>query len=189
MPTSIHESQKVRSVGIKLAAKTLRGLLAAATLLATLALSGCGNDEFDQVRSYKEFLVKAKPSLQSMNKVREELYNADGVETMIVKFEVGLLPNIQTLHDLTETEQVPEGKLKEVHDQLKTTMDAYLTATKTLVTALKGAKAASKGDDAVYYSTVEKALLEWGSKDKDFGDKMSNLVNDLNAYLDKLVKS
>lgn len=189
MPTWINESQKSRSVGTRLGGRTLRGLVAVATLLAALALSGCGNEEFDQVRSYKEFLVKAKPSLQSMNKVREELYNADGVETMIVKFEVGLLPNIQTLHDLTEAEQVPEGKLKEVHGQLKTTMDAYLTATKALVTTLKGAKAASKGDEAAYYGTVEKALLEWGSKDKDFGDKMSNLVSDLNAYLDKLVKS
>lgn len=189
MPTRILKSHQSRLLGALLPARTARLLLVALTLVGALALGGCGNEEFDQVRNYKEFLVKAKPSLQSMNKVREELYNADGVETMIVKFEVGLLPNIQTLHDLTEAEQVPEGKLKEVHSQLKTTMDAYLEATKSLVGKLKGAKAASKGDDAAYYSAVEKALLEWGSKDKDFGDKMSNLVSDLNSYLDKLVKS
>ncbi|MBI5608876.1 MAG: hypothetical protein HY902_08335 [Deltaproteobacteria bacterium] len=189
MPTWIDENQTSRTVGTNLGARALRRLAAAATLLVALALSGCGNDEFDQVRSYKEFLVKAKPSLQSMNKVREELYNADSVDTMIAKFEFGLLPNVQTLHDLTEAEQVPEGKLKEVHDQLKTTMDAYLTATKSLVTTLKGAKTAHKADEAAFYGAVEKALLEWGSKDKDFGDKMSNLVSDLNAYLDKLVKS
>ena len=169
--------------------QTLRAAAVVLALLVALLTTGCGNDEFDQVRSYKEFLVKAKPSLQGMNKVREELYNADSVETMIAKFDAGLLPNIQTLHDLTEAETVPDGKLKEVHAQLKATMDAYLEATKTLVTKLKGAKTAHKNDDAGYYGAVEKALLEWGTKDKDFGDKMSNLVSDLNSYLDKLVKS
>lgn len=164
-------------------------LLALVLLLATtLFAAGCGNAEFDQVRAYKDFLVRAKPSLQGMNKVREELFNADSVETMIVKFESGLVPNVQALHDLADAEQVTDGHLAELHANLQKTMDAYLTATKTLVTKLKAAKGKG-GEDAAYYSAVEKAMLEWGARDKDFGDQMSNLVSDLNSYLDKLVKS
>lgn len=153
-------------------------------LLVVLALSlaGCGNAEFDNVRSYKEFLTKARPPLQAMNKVRQELYDADDIDAMLTKFETGLLVNIETLQVLADAEAVPAGKLGDLHDALKKNMGDYVDATKKLVKRLKEAKKTDNLDE------IQRAILDWGAKDKEFGDQMSKLVGDLNGYLDHLVK-
>lgn len=153
-----------------------------------LALGACTNAEFDQVRTYKEFLNQAKPSLEGMNRVRTEMMmNADSIDVMLVKFEAGLLPNVQQLHGLVDKQAVPTGRLGEIHLQFKKITGDYLAATKQLVERVKAAKAKNADDE------IERAILEWGAKDKVFGEQMGDetqgLVLDLSEYLDKLVKS
>ena len=158
-------------------------LLPLLTLLTVaIATSACGNAEFEQVRGYKEFLTKARPPLQAMNKVRQELYEAEDLDAMLIKFDTGLLANIETLQALADAESVPAGKLGDLHGALKKNMGDYVTATKRLVKRLKDAKMADNMDE------IQRAILEWGAKDKEFGDQMSKLVGDLNGYLDHLVK-
>ncbi|MSQ84347.1 MAG: hypothetical protein EXR77_15920 [Myxococcales bacterium] len=158
---------------------------AAAWLLAvalTLTAVGCTNPEFEHVRSYKEFLNRAKPPLQAMNKVRQELYEADDIDAMLVKFDTGLLVNIEELRHLADSEKMPGGKLGELHDRLRKVMDDYVNATQSLVKRLKLAKKTNNDDE------IQRAILDWGTKDKEFGDHMFKLVTDLNYYLDRLVK-
>ena len=108
----------------------------ALTLGLALTLAGCANPEFEQVRGYKEFLGKARPQLQAMNKVRQELYEADDIDAMLTKFDTGLLVNIEALRHLADTEKAPEGKLGELHGALRKTMDDYVNATAGLVKLL-----------------------------------------------------
>jgi hypothetical protein len=157
-------------------------------LALSLSLAACANQEFSQVKTYKEFLNQAKPSLQGMNKVRTEMMmNADSIDTMLVKFEAGLLPNVQQLHDLVDKQAAPTGRLGEIHGTFKQITGDYLAATKQLVERLKAAKAKNADDE------IERAILEWGAKDKVFGEQMGDesqgLVRDLTEYLDNLVKS
>lgn len=156
-------------------------------ILLALALAvwcpACANPEFDQVRSYKEFLGKAKPPLQAMNKARQELYEAEDIDAMLSKFDTGLLVNIEALRDLADAEHISGGKLGELHEALKKNMTDYVDATKKLVSRLKAAKKSGNDDE------IQRAILDWGAKDKEFGDQMFKMVNDLNGYLDHLVKS
>jgi len=157
-------------------------VVVACVAVAAVALGGCGNAEFNHVRDYKVFLDKARPSLQAMNKVRQELYDAEDVDAMLAKFESGLLSHVETLQALADAETVPAGKLGELHDRLKQTVGDYVAATKVLVKRLKEAKRTDNFDE------IQRAVLEWGAKDKEFGDHMFKMVGDLNAYLDHLVK-
>ncbi len=145
-------------------------------------LIGCANPEFEQVRNYKEFLNSARPQLQAMNKVRQELYEADDIDAMLTKFDTGLLVNIEGLRHLADTAKAPEGKLGELHQALRQNMDDYVVATSALVKRLKSAKKSGNDDE------IQRAILDWGAKDKAFGDQMFKLVTDLNHYLDQLVK-
>ncbi len=154
----------------------------ALALVCGLWTAGCANPEFEQVRNYKEFLNSARPQLQAMNKVRQELYEADDIDAMLTKFDTGLLVNIEGLRHLADTAKAPEGKLGELHQALRKNMDEYVTATAALVKRLKAAKKTGNDDE------IQRAILDWGAKDKAFGDQMFKLVTDLNHYLDQLVK-
>lgn len=152
------------------------------------SLGGCSNAEFDQVRGYRDFLKTAEPELRTMNRVREQLVAADDVDAMLGLFQAGLLPVVQRLHDNVDAQKAPDGKLGEIHGQLRTAMDEYTKATNALVDRIKAAKK-NGSDDKKLAAELERAILEWGAKDKEFGDRMTQVVSDLNAYLDKLVRS
>ena len=151
--------------------------------LVLLALSGwalpaCGSHEFDDVREYKLFLEKAKPSLTAMNKAREDLYQVNDPEQMLPLFRDGLLPQIESLNKLAGDEKMPAGKLGDIHQNLQGTLSRYVESTKRLVERLKSVKE----DDR------EQAIVMWGEDDQKFGKQMSSLVNDLSAYLNELKK-
>jgi hypothetical protein len=166
----------------------------AGVLLVLSGLAGCGNAEFDQVRGYRDFLKTTEPELRTMNRVREQLVAADDVDAMLGLFQAGLLPVVQRLHDNVEAQKTPEGKLGEIHGELRTAMDDYTKATNALVDRIKAAKkngsdGKNVSDEKKLAAELERAILEWGAKDKEFGDRMTQVVSDLNAYLDKLVRS
>lgn len=160
----------------------------ACVLLVLISLAGCGNAEFDQVRGYRDFLKTTEPELRTMNRVREQLVAADDVDAMLGLFQAGLLPVVQRLHDNVEAQKTPEGKLGEIHGELRTAMEDYTKATNALVDRIKAAKK-NGNDEKKLAAELERAILEWGAKDKEFGDRMTQVVSDLNAYLDKLVRS
>ncbi len=164
------------------------GVWLAVVLLGLTALWGCGNAEFDQVRGYRDFLKQTEPKLRSMNRVRERLVGAEDVDRMLQLFEDDLVTVVQELHDAANGQAAPEGRLGDIHGQLKTAMDDYLKATTALVVRIKAAKKAGS-DDKKVAAELEKAILEWGARDKEFGDRMTQLVSDLNGYLDKLMRS
>ena len=152
-------------------------MAAAAVALST---AGCGNADFDAVKNYKAFLEDAKPSLQAMNRVREELMQVDSAEDMQKKFRDELLPEVKKLSSLAQAHPTPEvKKLKAIHETLQSVLNNYAESTGELVDALDKAE---KDEDR------EKALVEWGEHDEKFGSNMASLVSDLESYLDKLRK-
>lgn len=164
------------------------GVWLAVVLLGVTSLWGCSNAEFDQVRGYRDFLKQTEPKLRSMNRVRERLVGAEDVDRMLQLFEDDLVTVVQELQSAANAQPAPEGRLGDIHGQLKTAMDDYLKATTNLVTRIKAAKKGG-ADEKKLAAELEKAILEWGAKDKEFGDRMTQLVSDLNGYLDKLVRS
>lgn len=170
------------------AAQRRFGVWLAVWMLGLSALWGCGNAEFDQVRGYRDFLKQTEPKLRVMNRVRERLVSAEDVDRMLQLFEDDLVTVVQELHDATDKQPAPEGRLGDIHGQLKTAMDDYLKATTALVVRIKAAKKGG-ADEKKLAGELEKAILDWGAKDKEFGDRMTQLVSDLNGYLDKLVRS
>lgn len=153
------------------------------TLALALACSfaSCGNSAFDSVKNYKEFLSGAKPSLQAMNRVREELMQVDSAEDMLSKFKDELLPEVKKLASLAQKHPTPDvKKLKMIHETFQSVLSKYADSTEELVNALDKAK---KDEDR------EAALVAWGGEDEKFGSSMAALVRDLEAYLDKLRKS
>ncbi len=162
------------------------------TLLCIFCLNAtaCGRGaEFDAVREYKVFLEEAKPSLVAMNKAREELFQLDSPDKMLPLFKDKLLPLVDKLSKLAADQKKPDGKLGDIHANLAATLSAYAKATHDLVDKLaddkKGAaekSAAAKSDDQ------EKAVVNWGVSDQKFGKSMTQLVNDLTEYLDRLKK-
>lgn len=151
-----------------------------AIVLLVPALVACGNAEFSAVKSYKTFLEEAKPSLQAMNRVRQELFTVDDSDEMLGKFRDDLLPAVQKLAKLAADQPEPDvSKLKTIHETLRSVLASYVTSTDELVTALEKA---TKDEDR------EHALVAWGEADGKFGSDMASLVRDLEAYLDKLRK-
>lgn len=148
--------------------------------LCAVAASGCSNADFDAVKSYKNFLEDAKPSLQAMNRVREELMQVDSADDMLKKFRDELLPEVKKLSTLAKEHPTPEvKKLKTIHETLQSVMSAYAESTERLVKELDAAK---QDEDR------ERALVTWGEDDEKFGANMAALVRDLESYLDKLRK-
>ncbi len=154
--------------GARLFAGWLAGLL-----LALTALGGCSNAEFDQVRSYRDFLKATEPELRQMNRVREQLVAADDVDAMLALFQAGLLPVVQRLHDNVDAQAAPQGQLGAIHGQLRTAMDDYTKATHALVDRIKAVKKnggdGKKSDEKKLAAELERAILERGAKDKEFG--------------------
>ena len=151
-----------------------------ASIVFVLALSGCGNADFDAVKRYKDFLQDAKPSLQAMNRVREQLMRVNSPEDMLLKFRDELLPQVKNLRDLAKKHPDPEvKKLKQIHETLRSVLGNYAESTDNLVKSLNEAKS---DEDR------EAALVSWGGEDEKFGSNMAKLVNDLESYLDKLRK-
>jgi len=147
-------------------------------LCAITSLGGCSSREFDAVKEYKVFLGKAKPSLASMNKSREELYQLSDPEQMLPLFRDKLLPQVEDLRQLARDQPPPETYLGKIHIELQQTLERYADSTKHLVERLK-----SKSDDE-----REQAIVLWGEDDQKFGREMSALVDNLSQYLDKLKK-
>lgn len=157
----------------------LRCLLRPAGLLAVLAtgfLLGCANPEMEAVRTYKDFLERAKPSLLAMNQARQDLYDLNEPEKMPTLFKDKLLPQVEQFSALADKEPALPGKLGTVHEGLKSALKNYAGATRQLVDKLK-----STNDDE-----REKALLAWGQDDQRFGKQMESLVEDLSKHLDEL---
>jgi hypothetical protein len=163
-----------------LAARALSVAVAAIALPITLL--GCGGKEFDGVRNYKVFLEKARPALTAMNKAREELYQLENPDLMLPRFKDDLLPQIEALKNLADAQDAgetkPEGKLADVHRDLRSTLDRYHESTKKLADKLKSR------DEEVR----ESAVLVWGEQDQAFGREMTRLVDELTKYLDGLSK-
>jgi hypothetical protein len=159
-------------------------LAARATLVAVAAIGllGCGGKEFDGVRNYKVFLEKARPALTAMNKAREELYQLENPDLMLPRFKDDLLPQIEALKNLADAQNgaatKPEGKLGEVHRDLRATLDRYHESTKKLADKLKSRDEEER----------ESAVLVWGEQDQAFGREMTRLVDELTKYLDGLSK-
>jgi len=157
-----------------------KSLIAVLALVGAASLSGCGNADFTAVKAYKSFLEDAKPSLQKMNRVREELFQVESSEEMLGKFRDELLPEIEKLAKLAKEHPDPEvKKLKAIHETLRSVLAQYSEATAALVEELEKA---TKDEER------EKSLVTWGEADGKFGTDMSTLVQDLEAYLDKLRK-
>ncbi|GEM_PF-3591974 len=157
-----------------------RSISAIVSFVAIAIVAGCGNADFDAVKSYKVFLEGAKPSLQAMNRVREELFQVASTDEMLAKFRDELLPQVEKLEKLAKDQEDPEvKKLETIHTTLRSVLSRYAEATQTLVDELEKAK---KDEDR------EKALVDWGQEDEKFGSSMQSLVRDLEAYLDKLKK-
>lgn len=143
--------------------------------------TACGNANFDAVKNYKEFLSDAKPSLQAMNRVREEFMHVDSAEDTLIKFRDELLPEVKKLSTLAQEHPTPSvKKLKAIHETFQSVLSKYANSTEDLVEALNEAK---KDEDR------EKALITWGGEDERFGSSMAALVRDLEDYLDELRKS
>ena len=159
----------------------IRTSLATTSLFAVFCFgTACGNADFDAVKEYKAFLEDAKPSLQAMNRVREELMQVDSPDDTLSKFRDELLPEVKKLSALASEQASPEvKKLKTIHETLQSVLSNYANSTQTLVDALD----AAKGDE-----DREKALLSWGEDDEKFGSDMASLVQDIETYLDKLRK-
>lgn len=161
--------------------KHLRPFTTLMTLaIAIVACSGCGNSDFDAVKSYKNFLEDAKPSLQTMNRVREELMQVDSADDMLKKFRDELLPEVKKLSALAAEQETPEvKKLAKIHETLQSVLKKYSDSTEALVKELDAAK---QDEDR------ERALVNWGEDDEKFGSGMASLVRDLERYLEQLRK-
>lgn len=141
-------------------------------------LPACASHEFDDVRDYKLFLEKAKPSLTGMNKAREDLYQVNDPDQMLPLFRDSLLPQVEQLNKTAAEQKAPGGKLGDIHGNLQGVLSRYAEATKNLVEKLKS----TKDEDR------EQAIVAWGESDQKFGKEMTGLVNDLSAYLAELKK-
>ena len=147
-------------------------------MVCVVSMAGCTSPEVDAVRQYKEFLVKAKPSLTGMNKARQELYDLSDLGQMLPIFEKKLLPEIDSLKQIADAQPKPTvAKLGAIHEALQATLKKYDESTHELVKALQ-----KNGDDQ------DKAILAWGVDDQKFGKEMTSLVNDLSKFLDELRK-
>ena len=167
----------MRSLPIAVRPARIAGV--AARLASGLALAltlGCSSPELEAVRSYRDFLERAKPSLLAMNQARQELYDLNEPDKMPAKFEEKLLPQIKAFSELADKEPKVPGKLGEIHEGLKTALRDYAKATQELTAKLK----TTKDEDR------EKALLAWGQEDQKFGKQMALLVDDLSRHLDSL---
>lgn len=172
-------------------------------LLLGVSLVACSNPEFDAVAEYKVFLEQARPSLNEMNKVRDELFNitdaspdgedqkiVDLVNHMLDLFKDDLLPEVVKLADLAESQPRPGViKLADIHSRLQLVLRNYADSTGKLVERLEDAKSnASRGaaKEAEALKQLETALVSWGEADQKFGANMSRLVDDLKKFLDDL---
>lgn len=175
------------------AVRTLRSFrgwpFLAAVALFCLQASACGRGpEFDAVREYKVFLEEAKPSLVAMNKAREELFQLDSPDKMLPLFKDKLLPLVDKLSKLAADQKKPDGKLSDIHANLAATLAAYAKATHDLVDKLADDKKGGDKTAAAKIDDQEKAVVNWGVSDQKFGKSMTQLVNDLTEYLDRLKK-
>ena len=158
----------------------VRRSMVALAWLGAVGIGGCGNADFAAVKAYKVFLEDAKPSLQKMNSVREQLFLVESPEEMLGKFRDELLPEVDRLAKLAKDHPDPEvKKLKTIHSTLRSVMQRYSEATARLVEELEKA---TKDEER------EKALVTWGEADGKFGSDMAALVEELEQYLDKLRK-
>lgn len=155
-----------------------RTVLAALAALATVALSGCSTPEFDAVRAYKLFLENAKPALVAMTDARKELFEVNNPDKMLPLFRDKLLPQVKELERLSAEQAPPIGKLGEIHNSLRETLETYSKSTERLVKKLQTAKE----DDR------EAILVMWGEDDGKFGQQMAQLVDELSRYLDSVKK-
>ena len=178
-------------------------------LISAGFLAGCGGPDFEAVKGYTVFLEGAKEPLQKMNRVREELFQLNDPNEMVVKFQKDLLPAVKKLAKLAEDHETPGvKKLSEIHVTLRNVLKDYAADTTKLVAALevaqkeetagvksaKGlgdAEARTKAEAAAHTNadrSREQALVVWGEADQKFGSKMQNLVESLTKYLDKQMK-
>ena len=153
-------------------------VLASALTLGAVSMGACSSPEVDDVREYKLFLEKAKPSLTGMNKAREDLYQVNDPDQMLPLFRDNLLPQIDALSKAAQEQPAPRGKLGEIHTTLQGTVSRYVESTRKLVDKLKSGKDEDR----------EAAIVMWGEDDQKFGKEMTGLVNDLSAYLGELKK-
>ena len=178
-------------IGDKPAAGTPRWLAAVIpALLAGALMAGCGGPDFEAVAEYKGFLEQAKPSLNKMNRVREDLFQLSDPDDVLPKFRDELLPVVKQLNQLAKEHPTPETRrLAEIHVTLRNVLRDYADSTAKLVQRLEKIQAddsrdaADKGDEA-----REQAVIAWGEDDQKFGTHMETLAADLTRYLDDQMK-
>jgi hypothetical protein len=153
-----------------------RTVLAALTAFTVVALSGCSSPEFNAVREYKLFLENAKPALVAMTEARKELFEVNNPDKMLPLFRDKLLPQVKELERLSAEQAPPIGKLGEIHNSLRETLETYSRSTERLVKKLQTAKEEDR----------EAILVMWGEDDGKFGQQMALLVDELSRYLDSV---
>ncbi len=155
----------------------------------TVIAAGCGGPDFEAVASYKGFLEQAKPSLNKMNRVREDLFQLSDPDQVLPKFRDELLPEVKTLARLANEHPTPEVKrLAEIHVTLRNVMRDYSESTGKLVDRLEKIAAGDEKDDSKRDRLREQAVISWGEDDQKFGSHMETLAADLTRYLDDQMK-
>ena len=149
-------------------------------LLAVVLTASCGGPDFEAVASYKGFLEQAKPSLNKMNRVREDLFQLSDPAEVLPKFRDELLPEVNELSKLAKAHPTPEVKrLAEIHVTLRNVMRDYAESTAKLVEQLEKVEANTKADPAQRDKMREQAVISWGEGDQKFGSHMQTLAADL----------
>ena len=160
-----------------------------AALIGVAALAGCGGPDFEAVSEYKGFLEQAKPSLNKMNRVREDLFQLSDPDEVLPKFRDELLPVVKQLSQLAKEHPTPEtSRLAEIHVTLRNVLRDYAEATATLVERLQKVEAGDKSDPDKRHEARELAVIAWGEDDQKFGAHMETLAADLTRYLDDQMK-
>ncbi len=160
-----------------------------AAILVGVLVSGCGGPDFEAVANYKGFLEQAKPSLNKMNRVREDLFQLSDPAEVLPKFRDELLPEVKALSKLANEHPAPEVKrLAQIHMTLQNVMRDYTESTVKLVDQLEKVEADTQSEPAKRDKAREQAVISWGEGDQKFGSHMQSLAADLTRYLDDQMK-
>jgi len=160
-----------------------------AALVLVIFAAGCGGPDFEAVASYKGFLEQAKPSLNKMNRVREDLFQLSDPAEVLPKFRDELLPEVRQLDRLAKKHPTPEVKrLAEIHVTLRNVMRNYSESTAKLVERLEKVEADATASPTKRDQMREQAVISWGEDDQKFGSHMQSLATDLTRYLDEQMK-
>lgn len=171
------------------ATRTTIATFVAAMIVAT-AMAGCGGPDFEAVAQYKGFLEQAKPSLNKMNRVREDLFQLSDPDDVLPKFRDELLPVVKQLSQLAAEHPTPEtSRLAEIHVTLRNVLRDYAESTAKLVERLQKIEADTEADPDKRDEARELAVIGWGEDDQKFGTHMETLAADLTRYLDDQMKN